>query len=102
MRSLSLVNGPSGRSFETGTCSEESDYTRPVDDSGDSDSDVTLVDTPDDSDDEDLAWLLPKETHSPEYYLQQLETFDEHEYTAQDYTDSTTRLIDRMEDQWNK
>lgn len=102
MRNLSSVKRSSGRSFEIGTCSEESDYTGPVDDRGDSDSDVTLVDAPDGSDDEDLAWLLPKETHSPEYYIQQLESFDEHEYTAQDYTDSTTGLIDRMEDQWNK
>jgi hypothetical protein len=102
MRNLSLVKGSSGRSFETGTRSEESDYTRPVDDTGDSDSGVTLVDAQDGSDDEDLAWLLPKETHSPEHYLQQLEIFDEHEYTAQDYSESTTRLIDRMEEQWNE
>lgn len=102
MRNLSLVKGPSGRSFEPGTCSEESDYTGPINDSGDSDSDVTLVDALGGSDNEDLAWLLPKDTHTPEYYLQQLEMFDEHKYTAQDYTDSTTRLIDRIEDQWNK
>jgi hypothetical protein len=102
MQNLSLVKGPSGRSFETGTCSGESDYTGPVDDSGDSDSDVTLVNALDSSDDEDLAWLLPKETHSPEYYLQQLEIFDEHEYKAQDYSDGTTCLMDRMEDQWNE
>jgi hypothetical protein len=82
MRNLSLVNGPSSHSFETGTCSKESDYTGPVDDSRDSDLDVTLVDTLDDSDDEDLAWLLPKKTHLPKYYLQQLETFNEHKYTA--------------------
>jgi hypothetical protein len=102
MRNLRSVKGPSGRSFETGTCSEESDYTGPVADSEDADSDVTLVDAPDGSDDEDLAWLLPKETHSPEYYLQQLEIFDEHEYTAQDYSGGTTRLIDRMEEQWDE
>jgi hypothetical protein len=100
MRNISLVKGPSDRLFETGTCSEESDYTGPVDDSGDSDSDVTLVDALDGGDDdEDLAWLLPKEAHSPEYYVQQLEVFDKHEYTAQDYSDSTTRLIDRIEEQ---
>ncbi|KAF1937102.1 hypothetical protein EJ02DRAFT_477796 [Clathrospora elynae] len=28
--------------------------------------------------------------------------FDEQEYTRQDYKDSSTRLIDRMEDQWNQ
>jgi hypothetical protein len=102
MRNLFSVKGPSGRSFETGTCSEESDYTGPVDDSGDSDLDVTLVGALDGGEDEDLAWLLPKEAHSPEYYVQQLEIFDEHEYTVQDYSDGTTRLIDRMEEQWNE
>jgi hypothetical protein len=55
MRNLRLVKGPSSHLFETGTCSKESDYTRPVADSGDADSDVTLVDAPDGSDDEDLA-----------------------------------------------
>ncbi|KAF2844020.1 hypothetical protein T440DRAFT_436948, partial [Plenodomus tracheiphilus IPT5] len=28
--------------------------------------------------------------------------FDEEEYTREDYKDSSTRLIDRMEDQWNQ
>jgi hypothetical protein len=102
MRGLLSVKGPSSRSFETGTCSEESDYTRPIDDNRDWDSDVTLVDALDSSEDEDLAWLLPTEAHSPEYYVQQLKIFNEHEYTAQDYSDGTTRLIDRMEEQWNE
>jgi hypothetical protein len=102
MRNLFSVKGPSSRSFETGTCSEESDYTGPVDDRRDSDLDVTLVDALDSSDDEDLAWLLPEETHSPEHYLQQLEIFDEHEYAAQDHSEGTTRLINRMEKQWSE
>ncbi|KAH5702852.1 hypothetical protein HBI18_255460, partial [Parastagonospora nodorum] len=40
--------------------------------------------------------------HPPAYYLQQLENFDEQEYTKEDYKDSSTRLLDRMEDQWNQ
>ncbi|KAH5553381.1 hypothetical protein HBI26_238320 [Parastagonospora nodorum] len=52
--------------------------------------------------DEDEAWLLPNEDHPPAYYLQQLENFDEQEYTKEDYKDSSTRLLDRMEDQWNQ
>lgn len=39
---------------------------------------------------------------SPEYYLQQMAAFDEQEYTKEDYEQSSTRLIDRMEDQWNQ
>ena len=49
---------------------------------------------------EDEAW--PSEDHPPEYYHEQLESFDEEEFTKQDYKDSSTRLLDRMEDQWNQ
>jgi hypothetical protein len=52
--------------------------------------------------DEDEAWLSLDKDHPPEHYLQQLEMFDEQEYTRQDYKDSSTRLIDCMEDQWNQ
>jgi hypothetical protein len=51
---------------------------------------------------EDEAWLSLDKDHPPEHYLQQLEMFDEQEYTRQNYKDSSTRLIDRMEDQWNQ
>lgn len=39
---------------------------------------------------------------SPEHYLRQMAAFDEQEYTKEDYEQSSTRLIDRMEDQWNQ
>ncbi|KAF2844244.1 hypothetical protein T440DRAFT_436700 [Plenodomus tracheiphilus IPT5] len=52
--------------------------------------------------DEDEAWLSLDRDHPPEHYLEQLEMFDEEEYTREDYKDSSTRLIDRMEDQWNQ
>jgi hypothetical protein len=52
--------------------------------------------------DEDEAWLSLDKDHPPEHYLQQLEMFDEQEYTRQDYKESSTRLIDHMEDQWNQ
>jgi hypothetical protein len=92
--------------------SDESEYTRPgVDDGVESDTDLTDVDTCTDEDGKDdkqcedvkdKAWPSPNENHPPEHYLQQLETFDEREYTKEDYKDSSTRLIDHMEDQWNK
>ena len=63
-------------------------------------SDTNLSDV--EKDDEDEAWLSPNEDHPPEHYLQQLETFDEQEYTREDYQDSSTRLLDRIEDQWNQ
>jgi hypothetical protein len=52
--------------------------------------------------DEDEAWLSLDKDHLPEHYFQQLEMFNEQEYTRQDYKDSSTLLIDRMEDQWNQ
>jgi hypothetical protein len=92
--------------------SDESEYVgSDVDDGVGSDTDLTDVDTCTDEDDEvdkqcegieDEAWLSPDKDHPPEHYLQQLETFDEQEYTKEDYKDSSTRLLDRMEDQWNQ
>ena len=51
---------------------------------------------------EDQASLFADGTHPPEYYLRQLEAFDEVEYTKEDYKDSSTRLLDRIEEQWNQ
>jgi hypothetical protein len=73
-----------------------------VDDFVESDTDLSDVDVIAEKDDKDEAWLSPNEDHPPEYYLQQLETFDEQEYTREDYQDSSTRLLDRIEDQWNQ
>ncbi|KAH8727436.1 hypothetical protein GQ44DRAFT_770455 [Phaeosphaeriaceae sp. PMI808] len=47
-----------------------------------------------DKNNEDEAWPPPNEDHPPEHYTQQLETFDEQEYTKEDYADSSTRLLD--------
>jgi hypothetical protein len=48
----------------------------------------------------DCAYLLADEVHPPEYYLKQMEEFDESEFTTEDYSDGTTRLLDRIEEQW--
>jgi hypothetical protein len=95
--------------------SDKSEYVESdVDNGVGLDTDLTDVDrctdedNKDDEDDkqcegtEDEAWLFPDEDHPPEHYLQQLETFDEREYTKEDYKDSSTRLLNRMEDQWNQ
>jgi len=82
-----------------------------VDEGARSDTDLTDVDvcTDEDGEDdkqcggiEDEAWLCPNEDHPPKHYLQQLEAFDEQEYTKEDYKESSTRLLNRMEDQWNQ
>lgn len=62
----------------------------------DSETDLTDVDAFAGKDDGDEAWLCPNEDHPPAYYLQQLESFDDQEYTNQDYKDSSTRLLNRM------
>jgi hypothetical protein len=86
-----------------GSSSNESDFKgSDADDYVESDADLTDVDTSADEDEEDEASLSLFKDHPPEYYLQLLEDFDEGEYTKQDYATTTTRLIDCMQDQWNK
>ncbi|XP_014550159.1 hypothetical protein COCVIDRAFT_116292 [Bipolaris victoriae FI3] len=66
------------------------------------DTDLTDVDEFADKNEQNGAWLFPNDDHPPEYYLQQLENFNEQEYAKEDYKDSSTRLLNRMEDQWNQ
>ncbi|KAF2177817.1 hypothetical protein K469DRAFT_742362 [Zopfia rhizophila CBS 207.26] len=87
---------------------EESEYVgSDADDSAVSDTDLIDMDASCDEDNEksgcvdDQAWLFTDKHHLPEHYLQRLETFDETEYTKEDYKASSTRLLNRIEDQWN-
>jgi len=50
----------------------------------------------------DCAYLLANEVHLPEYYLKQIEEFDESEFTTEDYSNGTTYLLDRIEEQWRQ
>ncbi|KAF2415628.1 hypothetical protein EJ08DRAFT_673832 [Tothia fuscella] len=50
----------------------------------------------------DSAWLLGDNDHPPEYYLRQLDELDETEYTEQDYSDGSTLLLNRIEEQWRQ
>ena len=47
----------------------------------------------------DCAYLLADEVHLLEYYLKQIEEFDESEFIIEDYSDSTTCLLDRIKEQ---
>jgi hypothetical protein len=80
--------------------SEESEYADSKTDEASYSTDLTDVDTGSDDDGDDQAWLLADEDHPPEYYLEQLNTFDEAEYAKEDYKPSSTRLLDRIEEQW--
>lgn len=92
-----------------GSSSNESEYAgSDVDDGVGSDTDLTDVETYDDEDGEqgegveDQAWPFADDNRPPEHYLQQLETFDEIEYTKEDYKENSARLLDRIEDLWNQ
>ena len=64
------------------------------------DTDDDLEETIHDGEDSNLIRLLADNEHPPEYYIRQLEEFDESEYTKQDYSDGSTQLLDRIEGQW--
>jgi hypothetical protein len=65
------------------------------------DSETELTDIDDDVDEViedvkgliDCTYLLANEVHLLKYYLKQIEEFDEFEFTTEDYSDSTTHLL---------
>lgn len=71
-------------------CGSDTDLTEPEDE----------ADQPCNADDASL--LFADNEHSPEYYIQQLQTFDETVYTQEDYGKGTTALLDRIEEKWSQ
>ncbi len=65
-------------------------------------TDKTDLTDADDGDLKDTAELLGGNAHPPEYYIRELESFDESSFDAQDYAPTSTLLLDRVEEQWNK
>ncbi|CAN9175099.1 unnamed protein product [Alternaria alternata] len=102
MQRRSLVERSPNSSFKPGTSLKERDYSGPTGDDVDPDTNLSYADRFADEDDEDGAYLSPDNDHPPEYYIQQLETFNEEEYVKEDYKESSTRLLNYMEDQWNQ
>ena len=64
------------------------------------DNDVDTEETIHDGEESNLIQLLADNEHPPEYYIRQQEEFDESEYTKQDYSNGSTKLLDRIEGQW--
>jgi hypothetical protein len=64
--------------------------------------DTDATDLTDDEADTNPAWLLGGNDHPPEYYLQQQAEFDTTKCTEQDYSDGSTLLLGRIEDQWHQ
>ena len=102
MQRHSLVEQSPNSSFKSGISLKERDYSSFTGDNVDPDTNLSYADAFADKDDEDRAYLSPDNDHPPEYYIQQLETFDEEEYVKEDYKESSTRLLNYMEEQWNQ
>ena len=96
-----LVERSPNSSFKPGTLLKERDYSGPTGDDVYLDTNLLYADAFPDEDDEDGAYLSPDNDYLPEYYIQQLKTFNEEEYVKEDYKKSSTCLLNYMEEQWN-
>ena len=71
-----------------------------------SDSDTDLTENEDEEHQAhhavDASFLFADNEHSAEYYIQQLQTFDETTYMQEDYGKGTTTLLDRIEEKWSQ
>jgi hypothetical protein len=65
----------------------------------DNDVDKIIEDVKDAEGRIDCAYLLTNKVHLLEYYLKQMEEFDKSKFTTGDYSDSTTRLLNWIEEQ---
>ncbi|KAI9763719.1 MAG: hypothetical protein M1839_006317 [Geoglossum umbratile] len=72
------------------------------DEESDPDTNPTDVDTDVEGDNRaDISWLLDEDKdHSPEYYLNQEDEFDESEYMDEDYSDNSCLLLDFIEERF--
>ncbi|KAJ9656079.1 hypothetical protein H2201_008651 [Coniosporium apollinis] len=91
------------RQLENGSSSDES-YRSDTETDADAGHETDLTDADTDADGDEgvtnRAWLLADQDHPPEYYLKQLEEFDDSEFTKEDYAAGSTLLLDRIEEQW--
>ena len=79
--------------------SKESEYIDSKTDEASSSIDLTNVNTSSNNNDNNRAWLLANEDYLPEYYLKQLNTFNDVEYTKEDYKPSSTYLLNHIKEQ---
>lgn len=85
--------------------SSDSDYSdrEGTEDSG---SDTDLTEPEDEADQarnaDDASLLFADNEHTAEYYIQQLQNFDETTYMQEDYGKGTTALLDRIEEKWSQ
>jgi hypothetical protein len=82
----------------------ESCFDTDIEGETDSDTNPTDVDTDvegENKDELDTSWIIDEDKdHSPEYYLNQEEEFDEAEDANEDYKDNSLVLLDGIEERW--
>lgn len=90
------------RKAESSSSDESDSSGSETSDSNKYDADSTEIGNDDDQqkDAGDVAQLFADNEHSSEYYMQQLEQFDETSFSKEDYSRSTVVLLDGIEQKW--
>jgi hypothetical protein len=74
--------------------------TEPTDVDDDFDELIEDIEDVEDAEGEiDCVYLLADKVRLPEYYFKQIDDFDKSEFTTEDYRDSTTYLLNQIEEQ---
>lgn len=98
MQRRSLVKRSPNSSSKPGTLLIERDYSSPTGNDVNLDINLLYADLFANEDDKDRAYLSADNNYPPEYYIQQLKTFNEEEYVKEDYKKSSTCLLNYIED----
>lgn len=95
------VNSSADDDTDAGSCFDNGDDTSDSDtNTTDTDSDIELDDDADANDDACASLVEQDNAHSPEYYLDQENEFDEAEFDTEDYGNNTVLLFDVMKGRW--
>ena len=92
------------KSFSDSSDSLDTESCFDIDIEGETDSDTNPTDVDTDvegenKDELDISWIIDEDKdHSPEYYLNQEEEFDEAEDANEDYKDNSIVLLDGVEE----
>jgi hypothetical protein len=85
------------------SCFSDDNGTTQVDSNSEYSSyETDLTDESDIEESDKSTSLLRDNEHPPEYYLRQLDEFDEEEYAKQDYSSGSTYLLNLVEEQWEQ
>jgi len=79
--------------------SKESKYTDLKTDKASSSTDLTNINTYNDNNNDDWAWLFTNKDYLPKYYLKQLNIFNKAKYVKEDYKPSSIYLFNHIKKQ---